>query len=819
MRAILLHAILNTALTAQSNLYTIETFAGTAWSGDGRPAKEAVLVQPQGLTADRAGNVYVSDASDHRIRRITPAGIIDTVAGTGVAGYRGDGGPASKALLRSPYGLAVDHVGNVFVADLGNACVRRIAPDGTIQTVAGGGTQAFGAGAVITAVKARLLQPRDVAVDQRGNLFIADFGAHYVYQVTPDGVLSVIAGTGQPGKMAFSQPAATAPLDHPAALAVDPVGALYIADSGNRRVRRLAGGWLWTVHDGTGREMEFGTPTGLDCDSMGRLFVADGAAQTTLVFPNGGFAALAIGGTAVTVRGGIDVFTISERSVLRLAGGTSEVFAGGGSGPGAGDGYNRNMWRFNAPSSIVRDRFGYLYIADTGNGRIRRILPSGELQTVTTRLPAPIALALDGQSRLHAAYRITGAVYRVDAAGGVQVVAEVENRPMKPAALAFDKNDNLFIADEGNHLIRRVTPGGAFTVVAGGGSQINDGVALLQKLGGPAGLQFDAQGDLWFTEAATGRLRKLSGGRVTTVAGAEMKEPRGLRIEDSGDLLVADAGLHRVIRVSPSGEWTPLAGTGDAGYSGDGETALGAMLNRPSDVLLESGGTLLVADTANNRIRRLRPAPVVETIQPPAAITMPLVDVLHGATLKREPVAPGQIVYVTGKALPMRPRVTFDDVAGLVLAESDQRITLLVPRELREGVSEVTVWAGETVHSKAPVDIAAAAPAVLTSDGTGGGPAIASNEDGVRNGLMTPAARGSIVTLYLTGEGNAPGTVRAQIGGYAADVVWAGPAPNLPGVYQVNVRTPGGFSPSGTVDVVMTVGAVRTRSGVSIVSR
>ena len=799
-------------------MYTIETFAGSAWTGDGRPAREALLVQPQAVASDAAGNLYVSDAGDHRVRRIAPSGIIETVAGTGVAGYRGDGGPATRAMLRTPYGMAADAAGNLYIADLGNRCVRRVSADGTIRTYAGGGSQSISAGAAIKAVDVRLSQPRDVAVDRLGNLYISDFDAHYVYQVTPDGVLSVIAGTGQPGSLRVSKPAVEAPLANPAGLAVDPSGALYIADSGNQRVRRLQYAWLSTVVDSSGKAMEFSTPTGLACDPLGRLFVADGGARTTVLFPDGTFTALAIGGAAIALRNSSDLYTVSDRSVLRYVGATSEIFAGAMPGPGAGDGYNRSNWRFTGPSAMVRDQFGYLYIADTGNGRVRRISLNGELQTVTTRISAPVSLALDGQSRLHVGDKATGAVYRVDAAGNTEVVFQLENRPMNPVALAFDKQGHLFIADTENHLIRKLTPTGATTVVAGGGSQGGDGPALALRLLGPAGLQFDAQGDLWFTEAAGARVRRLSGGRVSTVFGPEWWEPRGVRMDTDGSMLIADAGQHRVIRLRSSGEWEAVAGSGDAGYSGDGEAALGGMLNWPVDVLPEKDGTVLVMDSGNHRIRRLHPMPPVETVKPPPAITMPPMDVLHAGTLKRAGVAPGQVVYIEGNGIPPQARITLDGLTAAVLSSSSTRVTALVPREIAPGVVEATVWSGDTAFAKAPVEIVPAAPAILTVDGRGG-QALASNEDGATNGGSTPAGRGSVVTLFVTGEGNAPLPVTAEIGGYSAEVVWSGLAPGLPGVYQVNLRTPGGFSPSGVVPVVLTLGGVKTQPGVSLVSR
>jgi uncharacterized protein (TIGR03437 family) len=175
-------------------------------------------------------------------------------------------------------------------------------------------------------------------------------------------------------------------------------------------------------------------------------------------------------------------------------------------------------------------------------------------------------------------------------------------------------------------------------------------------------------------------------------------------------------------------------------------------------------------------------------------------------------------VYITGESIPPKPTITIGNIPALVLGESASRLTVQVPREVAPGVVEVTVWADGTPKSKAPLDIAAAAPGILTVEG-GTGQALASNQDGFRNGQHTPAARASVVALYVTGEGTGSPAVSADIGGYAADVVWAGAAPGLPGLYQVNVRTPGGFSPSGVVPVVLTIGGVRTQAGVTIVSR
>src|ERR1700722_9381244 len=140
MRAILaVMYVVTTVVVGQPVAYTINTVAGSDWVGDGGPAISGVLVQAQGLATDGSGNLYIADAGDHRVRKVAANGVIETIAGTGILGFSGDGGPAAQARLNSPYGLALDPQGNLYIADLGNARVRRVAPDGTITTVAGGG--------------------------------------------------------------------------------------------------------------------------------------------------------------------------------------------------------------------------------------------------------------------------------------------------------------------------------------------------------------------------------------------------------------------------------------------------------------------------------------------------------------------------------------------------------------------------------------------------------------------------------------------------------------------------------------------------------
>lgn len=311
--------------------YSVEPFAGSDWVGDGGPSRDSLLLQASGLATDSLGNLYISDAQTHRVRRINAAGIIETVAGTGVSGLSGDGGPATRAQLSAPYGLATDDQGNLYIADLGNRRVRRVGRDGVITTIASG-----------------LVSPRNLALDSAGNLYISDFDASRVYQFPLAGIPALIAGPER--------------VDHPAGIAVDRAGALYIGDTGHHTV------WKWQA--GTFAKTATATsPTGLAFDAAGNLLIADpGGASGTLI-------ALDVAATPTGV-----VYTTDGRLVRRSAASITTVIAGRGD-PARGDNGLALEARLNNPSGLALDAQGNLFIADRDNHRIRRVGPDGIITT------------------------------------------------------------------------------------------------------------------------------------------------------------------------------------------------------------------------------------------------------------------------------------------------------------------------------------------------------------------------------------------------------------------------------------------------------
>ncbi len=270
----------------------ITTVAGTGESdhnGDGIPATAANLGNPIGVAVDAAGNLFIADYGNNRVRRVdTATGFITTVAGTGIGGYGGDGGPAAGASLLSPAAVAVDAVGNLFIADQGNYRVRRVdAVTGVITTVAGSDVQGYG-GDGGPATDAALITPTGVAVDAAGNLFIADSYNSRVRRVDAvTGVITTVAGTSGAGFGGDGGPAAAAPLAYPAAVAVDAAGNLFITDSGNGRVRRVDavtglissvagdGTFAYGGDGGPAAGASLNLPTGAAVDAGGNLFIAD----------------------------------------------------------------------------------------------------------------------------------------------------------------------------------------------------------------------------------------------------------------------------------------------------------------------------------------------------------------------------------------------------------------------------------------------------------------------------------------------------------------------------------------------------------------
>src|SRR5947207_1446649 len=262
------------------------------FSGDGGPATSAQINGPMGLARDTSGNLFFADSGNNRIREITPNGIINTVTGTSVAGFSGDGGPAAGAQLRTPRSVAVDPSGNVFIADASNARIRKIDAGGTINTFAGVGITGF-AGDGGPAINAQIGTPEGIALDSAGNLFIAEPGNARVREVTADGIIHTIAGTGTPGFSGDGGPATSAQFNAPYAVAFDSRGNLLVADLNNNRVRTVSPSGVITT-----LTAQLRNPSDVMIDPSGNVFIADSTNyRVQKMSPAGVITSVAVRGT------------------------------------------------------------------------------------------------------------------------------------------------------------------------------------------------------------------------------------------------------------------------------------------------------------------------------------------------------------------------------------------------------------------------------------------------------------------------------------------------------------------------------------------
>ena len=383
--------------------------------GDGGPAASAELNYPRSVTFDTAGNLYIADSYNQRIRRIDTSGIINTVVGNGVAGYYGDGlssagfggdgGTATFAYLNSPYQTAVDAGGNIYIADRGNNRVRKIAVNGVISTIAGNGT-AGSTGDGGAALNAELNDPIGVAVDGVGNVYIAEYHGNRIRKVDGNGIITTFAGNGTAGYTGDGGQATSAEIHAPIGLAVDAYNYLYIVDNGNGCIRKVTGTVISTVA-GTGtygyngdnisaKSAQLNDPYGVALDAAGNIYIGDtnnnrirkvatnGIITTVAGTGTGGYTGDGGAATSANIHApllltvdaaGAVYFSDSANDVIRRLNlnGTISTVAGNGIKGYAGDGGAAASAEFDIPVAVSLDKLGNLYVTDYYTNRIRKV--------------------------------------------------------------------------------------------------------------------------------------------------------------------------------------------------------------------------------------------------------------------------------------------------------------------------------------------------------------------------------------------------------------------------------------------------------------
>lgn len=676
----------------------IQTAAGSVPLGDGGPSTAAILSSPQAVAVDGSGNVYVADTFGNRVRKVTPSGLITTVAGIGVSGSGGDGGLAIAAMLNYPVGLAVDSAGNLYIADVNNHRVRKVSVSGIITTVAGSGVEGYG-GDGGPAVAAELNWPYSVAVDFAGNLYIADYYNYRIREVTSAGVILTVAGNGTSGYSGDGGPATSAEIGGVYGLAVDSSGSLYINDFDASRVRKVTSGVINTVvgngtvgycgDGGTAASACLKWSYGLAVDTAGNLYIADTSNSRVRKVSSGGIirtvAGNGIGGytgdggpaTSAELYGPFDVAVdvagnlyiadpnptgaehirkVTSAGIISTLAGTGQGAYGGDYG---GDSGPATSARLNGPTGVAIDLAGNVYIADRSNNRVRKVTATGSISTVagngtagfsgddgpatSAELYSPSGVAVDMAGNLYIADTLNRRIRKVSGgiittvAGNGNLAYSGDGGPatsaslFNPSAVVVDSVGNMFIADTSNFVVRKVTLAGIITTVAGNGVlgySGDGGPATSAKLYYPVGVAVDLAGNLYIADSSNLRVRKVTpGGIITTVAGngtggissgdggpatsAVLSYPYGVAVDQSGNLYISDSLSYTIRRVTPAGIITTVVGNGKRGYAGDGGGATSAQLSlsrdfsfQPNGLAIDSSGSnLYIADTSNNRIR------------------------------------------------------------------------------------------------------------------------------------------------------------------------------------------------------------------------
>ena len=825
------------------------------FSGDGGPATQAQLNAPKGLAVDAAGDIFIADSANNRVREVTPDGIIHTIAGNGqpgILGSLGDGGPAVQAYLHSPVGVAVDGSGDVFIADSANNLIREVTPDANISTFAGNGAPGY-AGDTGAAITASLKAPEDVAVGGDGTVYIADTGNAYIRAVS-GGIINSVAGSGIAGFSGDAAVATKATLSTPFAVAVDSSGNLYIADAGNNRIR------LVDKKSGNINTVAGSATTG---------FSGDGATATN--------AALRLpGGVAVDSQGNFyvaDTWNMRVRKVT--SSGTISTVAGNGSVSFSGDGGQAAAAQLNDPQGVAVDASGNIYLSDSRNGLIRQVAGNGTINSFGGgTVVYPQGMAADSAGNVYIADPQASRVFKMTASGAVTTFAgngtpgysgdggPATNAALnQPIAVAVDQQANVYIAEFVNSRIRKVAANGTITTIAGNGIQGysgDGGPALGASLNGPTGMAVDASGNVYISDTANSRIREVTaGGLINTIAGTgvpgfsgdgglasntQIIDPTGIAVDSLGDIYFVD-GTTRVRKIFPSGILTTIAGNSALGYSGDGGIATQAQLNDPSALAVDASGNVYVADTGNNAIRLLKPT----------GSGIGLKAVVNAATNLTGAIAPGEIVVLYGSGMGPAPgqsyqlgsnglvpanvagtSVFFNGIAAPVLYASSTQVNAVVPFEITGSSVQVFVQYQNQTSAAQNLAVAPSAPGLFTVDSSGRGQAVAFNQNGQLDGPGHGVARGSLLSLFATGGGqtsppSTDGTIGAAplpfaglpvavtIGGQPATVNFAGGAPGqVAGTLEITVQIPTNITPGDAVPVTLQIGSASAPTGVTV---
>ncbi len=653
-------------ITSAGVVTTLAGLAGVYGYADGT-GSAARFDWPQGVAVDSSGNIYVGDAANGAIRKITSAGVVTTL----------------HAGIGSSEGVAVDSSGNIYVVDMGNSIIRKITPAGVVTTLAGlAGPPGYADG---TGSAARFYWPHGVAVDASGNVYVSDAGNHVIRKVTAWGVVTTLAGLA--GTYGSADGTGSAARFHPPEdVAVDGAGNVYVADTGNDTIRKITvAGVVTTLAgqarevavrsvDGVGSAVRFGALYGVAVDSAGNLYVADRSNYTIRK---------------------IDAWGV----VTTLAGlaGLSGYVDGTGSAA-----------RFNYPQSVAVDSSGNIYVTEYGYNAIRKITAWGMVTT------------LAGQYAMEPGLSGLPSPVPNHSADGVGTAA----RFFGPDGVAVDQSGNVYVADTGNNTIRKVTSNGVVTTLAGlaGSSGSIDGTGSAARFNYPRRVAVDGSGNVYVSDADNHVIRKVTtSGVVTTLAGlagasgstdgtgsaARFQGPDGVAVDGAGNVYVADSDNYTIRKITATGVVTTLGGLAGTYSYADG-TGSAAWFAYPKGVAVDSAGKVYVADT-DNWIVRVGILPIAPSIlsQPQSQTVTAGGSVHFSVTVAGQP-APTCQWYFNGGAIKGATSNTLD-LSGVRSSDAGSYVVIL------------TNDYGNVTSSPAVLTVTAASTGTASGSSGGGG--------------------------------------------------------------------------------------------------
>jgi len=764
------------ALSVVPPQFTISTVAGNGtagFSGDGGPALSAEVNEPQGVAVDSAGNLYIADDSNNRIRRVAPDGTITTVAGNGSAGFSGDSGQATSAELNQPNRVSVDISGNLYIADSFNNRIRKVDTNGIITTVAGNGVQGY-SGDGGPATSASLNDPGDAVSDPAGNLFIADEN-DVVRKVDTHGIITTVAGNGAKGYSGDGGPATSASLNTPVGVALGATGDLYISDQGNNRIRKVSGGTIATVagngkpgYAGDGGPATAAELNGVACiaiDAAGELYIPENA--------NNRIRAVSTDGTIWTV-------------------------AGDGLAGYSGDGGVATGTSLNSPRGVAIGHSGSIYIADYSNQRVRLLTPGPPAPSVGN--PSFETPGVEGCPNFK--YQPSGAAWTFSSNAGITAAGctKAFNAPMAPS---------------------------------GGGSQ----VAFIQACGGPCGTFLSATGPVTLSQTVAGFLAGHSYQIVFYAAGRPAGGGcSDSCTELNFSVLVGPADVLDVTNPPTAAfqryktKTFTATGTATISFSGTAQSqdntsfvdlvSIQDVTPPPQPPAISAGG--VVSASAFGEFTSVSPGSWIE---------------IYGSNLAADSRSwlASDFAGVDAPTSLDGTSVTIGDQAAFVDFISPGQVNVLVPSNVATGTQPMTVTVGNVTSaaysiSVNPVEPGFDAPPSFNIGGTQYVVALFADgtyvlPKGAIPGLNSrPAQPGDEIVLYGIGFGPVAPSIPAgqlvqqantlasdfsmSIGGTpVTNMPYSGLAPNFTGLYQFNIVVPPGTG-AGAVPLTFTVNGV-----------